>query len=337
MSNAKMISIQSSLTELERSHQIRAAVMDCYVTAIKNIAHYLLEVDEEFTEGHRKSLGALATDVSAGTAEALADSRSTLRALLRDYRDKCAAYLANLRDELASTARTLEEIVDGFGQAEGDHEKSLRTAIGKLRQVAAAPGNAALGTVITSATNTIETSLEELRKQHQLTTSQFLVEIRMLHKRIDALESAAAIDEITRFATREEFGEMLRTATAGQYCLLLVGARGLRRTEVQFSKEVGGELAGAFAKRLRNSLPVAAVIGRWGPEEFAAMLTVGKAEALAAAKWINEHLSGAYVCLNGGKTVRPTLQLTVGVVDTSANETPQRVMERIGAFLVGQG
>jgi hypothetical protein len=44
---------------------------------------------------------------------------------------------------------------------------------------------------------------------------------------------------------------------------------------------------------------------------------------------------GAYACLKSGKTVRPILQLTAGVVDTAANETPERIIERIGAFLVG--
>src|ERR1035438_10510637 len=68
-----MISIQSSLTELERSHQIRDEVLDCYVLAIKNIAHYAVELDEEITGSHRKYLETLATEVAAGTSEALAD------------------------------------------------------------------------------------------------------------------------------------------------------------------------------------------------------------------------------------------------------------------------
>jgi GGDEF domain-containing protein/ElaB/YqjD/DUF883 family membrane-anchored ribosome-binding protein len=259
-----------------------------------------------------------------------------LRGLLRDYRDKAATYLCNLRDELSGTARTLEEILDSLGQVDGDHESKLRAALGKLRQVAAAPGNAALGTVISTAADSIEQSLEQVRKQHQLTTSQFLVEIRMLHKRIDDLEAAASIDEIARFATREELADRIRTTPAGQYCLLLVAARGLRRAEVQFGKEVGVALGGAFAKRLRKSLPTSAVIARWGHEEFAAMMTARKAEALASAKWINEHLSGDYACLHSGKNVRPVLQLTVGVVDTSAQDTPERIIDRIGVFLVGQ-
>ena len=332
-----MISIQSSLTELERSHRARAVVLDCYVLAIKNAAQYAVELDNEITGSHRKHLDALAAEVATGTEAVVADSRATLRGLLRDYREKAVGYLASLRDELAGTARTLEEILDSLGQAEGDHEKSLQAALGKLRQVATTPGYAALGTVISSAADSIEHSLEEVKKQHQLTTSQFLVEIRMLHKRIDAMEAAAAVDESTHFASREELVERIQETPAGECRLLLISARGLRRAQVQFGKEVGEILFGAFAKRLRNCLPTALVIGRWGPEEFAVLLTAKKSDALASAKRITEHLSGAYACVKDGKTTRPMLQLSVGVVDTGANEKPERIIERIGAFLASQG
>ena len=331
-----MISIQSSLSELERTHQIRAAILDCYVNSIRNSADYAVELDSELTATHRRHLIALAIDVAAGEPVAVNNSVATLRGLLREYRDKASHYLGNLRDELASTARTLEEILEGMGQTDGDHEKNLRAAIGRLRQVAAAPGSEILRGVITGAVDTIETSLEQVRKQHQITTSQFLVEIRMLHKRIDSLESAVAVDEITRCATREELINLIRSSTLGQYCLLLVGVRGLLRTEVQFGKPVGDELAGAFVKRLRNSLPPSAVLARWGAEEFAIVLTASKAEALTSGKWITEHLSGPYSCLKDGKSVRPSLQLTVAVVDTNARESPDRVLERIGNFLVSQ-
>jgi hypothetical protein len=67
------------------------------------------------------------------------------------------------------------------------------------------------------------------------------------------------------------------------------------------------------------------------------VLTAKTSEVLASAKWITENLSGSYACLKSGKTVRPALHLTVGVVDTAASELPERIIERIGAFLVGKG
>jgi GGDEF domain-containing protein len=332
-----MISIQTSMTELDRSHQMRSEVLDCYLLALRNIANYAVELDEEITAPHRKYVKQLADEVAADQPDAVAASRSTLRGLLRDYRDKAAQYLARLRDELAETARALEEILDSLSQSDGDHETTLRAALLKLREAAALRSDGAIAPVVDAAANSIEQCIEQIRKQHQLTISQFMVEIRILHKRIDSLEAAAATDECTRFDSRDETAERIRITPPGTYSLLLIGARGLRRAEVQFGKEVGEELAGAFAKRLSNSLPPTCSFGRWGAEEFVVMLHMNKAEAMASGKWIAEHLSGAYACLSSGKTIRPTLQLTVGTVDTAANEKPERVLERIGVFLVSQG
>ena len=86
--------------------------------------------------------------------------------------------------------------------------------------------------------------------------------------------------------------ERIRSTPAGNYSLLLIGARGLRRAEVQFGKEVGEELAGAFAKRLRNSLPPNCTFGRWGAEEFVVMLS-------------HEKVRGAWPPASGSPNISP--------------------------------
>jgi GGDEF domain-containing protein len=330
-----MISIQSSLTELERIHEVREGLLDCYVHAIKNSASYAVEFDNELTTDHRRFLRALADDVSTGDIPAVLESRATLRNLLRDYRDKASGYLAALREELGGTARALEEILDSLSQADGDHEVRLRSTVQTLREIAESPEGRALGKVLLGAASTIEESVEQMRKQHQVTISQFQIEIRMLHKRIDSLETAASVDELTRFFNRSEMEARLRAVKPGDYCLLLIFVRGLKRAETQYGPPIAEELAAAFAKRLRNSLPPNSLVARWGSEEMIALVNMKKSEAVASGKWITEHLSGAYACLRGGKTVRPVLQLNVGVVDTVPNESAEAILERIGIFLTG--
>jgi len=73
------------------------------------------------------------------------------------------------------------------------------------------------------------------------------------------------------------------------------------------------------------------VIGRWSSEEFVAILDLPKREALTTAKWVSEHLSGSYSCLLAGKTVRPSLQIDVAVVENAGN-TPERLIGRVKAF-----
>src|SRR5215475_4111335 len=98
-----MISIQSSLTELDKHHQTREGLLNCYLSAIRNCASYAIEFDEESTGIHRKYLRALADEVASAEMSSVMESRATLRNILRDYRDKGTQYLARLRDELAGT------------------------------------------------------------------------------------------------------------------------------------------------------------------------------------------------------------------------------------------
>jgi len=330
-----MTSIQNSPNELERCHAARDLVLDCYLAAIRNVAHYSVELAEEITAPHRQYLTALAGEVASARPEVLAESRATLRGLLRDYRDKAAKYLGTLREELAGTVRALQEILDSLAQTDSDHELQLRTELGRLREISKSLDGSPVCAAILAAADSIEQSLEQIRQQHQLTVSQFLVEIRMLHKRIDLLETAASLDDLTKLFKRDEMERQICSLSGGKLCLLLVRASGFRQAERQFNREVAAELAAAFSKRLRNSLPAGATIGRWSEEGFIAMLSVETPEAMASAIRLADQLSGVYACLEQGKTVHPSLQASVAVVDNQPGDPPERTLKRVQEFLTG--
>jgi diguanylate cyclase (GGDEF)-like protein len=293
-----------------------------------------LELDGTIAQQFHSNMGALANEIAVERWNVLEDSRATLRALLREYRDRCAASVANLRDELAGTTRALEEILDALNQTDGDHELRLRSTLGTLRQVAAADTTGALGSIVAGAADSIEQSVEQLKKQHQLSISQFMAEIRVLHQRIDSLEKAASLDQLTTLYNRAEMIERIKLSTPGEYCLLLISVRGLLRAEVQFGRDVGQELTAAFAKRLRNCISTDATAARWSAEEFVVMVKLKKTEAVTLAKWITDNLSGTYACLKNGKAVRPSVQVSLAIVETAANEPTDRVLQRIEGFLV---
>ena len=112
------------MTELERSHQLQQAILDAYRHSVADVGNYSLELDEQVTREFRKHVAALAEELSSGRLDPLDDVRATLRSLLRDFRDKGIQYLSGLRDELAGTARALEEILDALNQSDGDHKNS---------------------------------------------------------------------------------------------------------------------------------------------------------------------------------------------------------------------
>jgi GGDEF domain-containing protein len=325
-----MISIRQSVAELESCHARRAQAVDCYRAAIQSAAQYAVDLDEEITAPHRNYLNALAEEVASGCDDVLEESRSTFRALLRDYRDKAADYLNRMREELSATARALQETLSTLAQSDDDQEAKLRDTMRRLRQIAESAGGQAVRAEVTSAANAIESGFEEMRKQHRLTVSQFVVEIQMLHGRIDTLETAAAVDNLTRLHNRADMEERVRLTPPGS-CLLMAKVTGIRLAESRYPAEVTTQLLAAFTKRLRNMMPPTAIIGRWADEEFLAILTMKKNDAIGLANRIAEHLSGAYSCVLNGKTVRPTLRLTVAVAESAGD----RLLDRVREFLTG--
>jgi len=332
-----MISIGKTINDLEKSQRLTTAALECYSGALRGMAQYAVEIDESVTGPHRQRLSALASEVPTATPEVLEQSRSTLRALLRDFRDKTSAFLARLREDLASTTRTLEEILDSLAQGDGDYESRLRTAVGRLRDLAQSPPQDlrgdAIRSVVLPAVDAIEDCVDHIHRQHQLTISQFQTEIRVLHGRIDALEAAASIDQMTALLTRAEIEDGVRNA-APPFCLLMVRAQGFRLAEVRYGGPVAAECIAAFAKRMRHGMPPSAVIGRWGYEEFLALLHSPRGDALPLARWVTEHLSGVYACLHEEKTVHVQIQASAGLLEC-CSDPPARILARVAEFLCG--
>lgn len=328
-----MISVRDSVNDLEKSEELRRLVVDCYLAAIRNVAHYAIELDEGLVGPYKTSVNAVAEDVEGGTAGALLESRSNLRALLRNYRDQASQYLNQLRGELADTASALQRILDTLSQSEGDQEIRLHHTIEAMREMADSAPAGTLRTALRGAIETIEHSLEQIRAQQQLTVSQFLVEISLLHKRIDALESAVSIDNLTKLFTRIEMEHRIRSAETGG-SLLLIRVQGFRLAQARFQPEVALQLAGAFTKRLRNCLLPNALIGRWAEEEFMVILSTPRDETMASATRAAAQLSGSYVCLQGGKTVRTSIHVDVAVLDLAPRDA-DKTLQKIDQFFKG--
>ena len=274
-----MISIKESLAELERYDSLRRLTLECYISGIQNVAHYAIELDDALTGPHRANLKGLAEETASGEQGVLLDSRATLRGLLREYRDQASKYLNLLREELAHSARALEEIMETMAQGDDDHQEAFRKSVARLREIAALPEARPVSAAVVSATEAIEGEVEQIRKQTQLLVAQFQVEIRMLHRRIDSLEAAAMVDSMSKLLSRAEMEKRIGDSGDAWFSLLLLRVEGLRPAERQWGESVAAELAGAFGKRLRSGLPPEAVIGRWSHEGFIAKVSLGRAEA----------------------------------------------------------
>jgi len=325
-----MISIQQNLTELEKSHRLRTMAFDCYRAAVENVAHYAVDLDAAITAPHRKYLSALAAELTDPSTEVLFESRSTLRGLLRDYRDRAAQYLSGLHSQLSSTAQALREMVEGLSQCDTEHADTLRGALGRLRGVANSPEGSPVRAAVRLLADTIEQSLAQLRKQHQFTISQLQTELRLLHNRIDSLEAAASTDEVTKFSNRRFLAEYLGATPVEGTCFLVLQMRGLAEARVRFGPAIADSVVATFGRRLRNTVPRDAVIGRWSEQDFLAIVPAAAKPADGTLiQRFAEHLSMPYACMIGGKVLRVPLVVTVECMSFPAGTTAEQIQTQV--------
>ena len=304
----------SSIVDIEASRGTPDP-LECYIAAIHAIGHYAADLEPELTEPYRRYLEELAATVASGGAASLRESRATLRALLRDYRDKTSRYLNILREDLTSAAAALAEILESLQDTDGDQGDILRQTLRILREPPGEDADSIRDNVLDAA-KTIENCLSAVRKKHQLSVSQLMIEIRMLHKRIDALESAASVDLLTHLFPRQDMEQRIREIAAPCH-FLLIRAGGILPAAFEFGRAVAEELTGAVIRRFRNTLPAATVVARWCGEGFVAAIEAEPDDAGDLAARVATNLAGPYACMKEGKAVRPAVAPQVRLLETA--------------------
>lgn len=334
-----MVSIRQSLSELDAAYRFRTAALESYRAAVQCVGQYAVELDSEATASYRRDMDALSVRIgSAHSEEALTEAGARFRAGLRDYRDRASQFLTQLRHELAEKAASLQQIFQTMAEGDGDHELRIGKTIRKLRELATNPNAALVRSELQDTASSLDDALQEMKRQHQLTVAQFLVEIQMLHQRIGSLEAAAQAETSTGLGKRSEFEARVQDAIEGAipFSLLLVRIRNLAAIRRQFAG-VESPLMVAFTKRLQNCLKPEDVTATWADDRIVVLQTGPKNESLAVVRRVAEHVSGTYVIRVGERLVRPSMQLNVGAVESRQGDTAAKLFARVDAFYEALG
>jgi GGDEF domain-containing protein len=108
--------------------------------------------------------------------------------------------------------------------------------------------------------------------------------------------------------------------------------RGLAEARARFGPAIADEVVNTFGRRVRNTVPKDAVVGRWSEQDFLAIVSAAAKPADGSLiKRFAEHLSMPYACMISGKVVRVPITVTAECLafpsGTSVDEVQARVAE----------
>lgn len=315
-----MMSTGQPATELD-GRTLMETVATAYGDAIRSTVQYAIEINSLDAQLFRQHLEALEERLGAAVApehwEAL---QAGFRSELRAYRDKSAGRLGRMRAEIKAAADAMLIFADSVASNGLDHEQQLQEELGQLKSAIEDENLSQVRAVIGTAVGAIAASVAKMQSGHKLVIAQLRDEMRLLHKQIDAERRTLYTDRATGLWNRQKLDSQItdRLENDQPFCMLLVRLCNLKQLQTDYSRALIEDAIKALLQRLMALIGEETLLGRWNDENFAAILDMELAEAVAISREATAKLSGTYSVLGNGAWQNVPLQAVAGVIDHPA-------------------
>jgi len=326
-----VISFRKSINELDRLNEFKRAAVDCYGLAIAAVAEHAVEVDGALVARFRSTMQSLREQMKPDiTAEQLRNVHASLNAELEAYSAKVHQRLQRLRDDVRAASQAVEVFAGNFGASGTDLDVEVKRDLQRLDKAARTVDIDELRGVIGGVSASIASSFERVKSSNQLAIAQLKDEIRVLHKEIEIARKSRSAGRLSATIVQKEIFQQidairLRNTSVS---VILVAVKNLRGLQSCYSKGAIESTLASFHARLKNALPGGSASSRWTDSQFAAVVTVEPAAAMAMSRVLAKELSGSYVVQDGAfQTV--ALEANAGVVDCKAPADPSSLQRRL--------
>ena len=330
-----MISIRKSVNALDRLEHLRELCHSGYVNAIRATAEYAIELDPKHTADLRQNLGRIREQLeSAAETEDYQAVQASLRGELRLYRDRSAEWIERMAEELRASAVVMQTLAGSLASNGDDHEATLRASLRSLEQIQQSEDLVFIRKVTQEATVSISESWEQLRRANQLVTAQLHDEIRSLHREIDSERRALFTDASSGAWNREKLKLRIEDNLRGSeaFCVVMIGIGNLKRLSASYSRDVIDGSLKALVKRVHGVVGKDAMIGRWSEDQFAILLELEPAYAMAVASEVTKDLAAHFSIQENGVARSLSMRISTSVIARPNGGEPASFREKLATL-----
>lgn len=330
-----MISLKRSVSEFDRKDALQKQSLECFRSAVETSGRTALEIDADTTLQYRQELAALAQQVkTTASTDELRETRVSFLGALEDYSVKAARYVKSLREKVAATGRTLAELAESLSQSRSD-DRRLQLGLGQLHSIAQDPEVVGLCPELAQAVETVEESVEHLRKKNQQAVVQLQEQVQELRTALDTARQQATSDPVCGLLNHAATLNHIRgeLAAGRAFSLVLILISNLDYIYRRYGGDPRDEVLAAFAVRLKESVSEGEV-GRWGENQFVVVVSRPKPEAVWLAESFSRDLTGPYFFKEEQRSREVKLQLRTGVTQADTGSTEKSVLKAADQLLI---
>jgi diguanylate cyclase (GGDEF)-like protein len=234
-----------------------------------------------------------------------------------------------IKDLLIVLARTTEAV----GERDQRYAHRFHDFSQQLEAIADLDDLTKIRASLVQSAHELKTCIDDLARDGEASVGQLRAEISTYQTKLVETERLASRDLLTGLGNRRriEF-ELENLEKQGRsFCVMMLDINGFKQINDNFGHLAGDQVLKQFAAELQASLRAAALVGRWGGDEFLVILSATPKEAKSLVERIPRAVFGDYSIDAGGSRHKVKISAAIGVAFRNPGEPGTKAIERADA------
>ena len=330
-----MLSLKKSLDEAERQEALFRTSLACYLSAIQSVERNVIETQPALAEEHRQRLRLLHRQVTGEpTPELLEQSRGNLDAEVSNYTQQVRTLLKQKETDLQDILKILGDAVETLQVRNNQYDNRLSGVTQELEVVSRIDDLSVMRRKLADQVAELKSCVETLRREGQISVLELQKKTESFHGRLLQAEKLASTDHLTGVLNRREAENKIqeRIQAGNPFCLIVLDLNRFKQINDRLGHIAGDQVLKTFADRLCQLVRPTDTVGRWGGDEFVAIMDCSLYDGMLRTRQIGERVRGNYVLKLDSGEVRVEVSASMGVAEYMRGETAEQLFNRADAL-----
>lgn len=186
---------------------------------------------------------------------------------------------------------------------------------------------------LVSSANELQAGVNQMAQDGEEAVTRMRGELRQYQTKLEEAERLASMDSLTGLQNRRrmEAALELRVARRRTFSVLIFDLNGFKQVNDTFGHVAGDDVLKQFATELRAAFRAMDDVGRWGGDEFIAVLDCGLEESRQHVERVRKWVFGDYTVRGEGAPHKLPVSASVGVAAWQEGETMAQMFARADA------
>ncbi len=257
---------------------------------------------------------------------------------LEAWSSRAAEYFKHKTEEIREIMLVMASTAESVGDRDQRYVGRLGEFTTKLQSFATLDDLGQIKTSLLKSAGELRTCVEQMERDGQEAMAKLQRELATHQVKLDEAERIISSDALTGVANRRRVEQEMeaRAAVGREFTIVIFDLNRFKPINDTFGHQAGDAVLKQFATELKSAFRSTDLVGRWGGDEFIAILDGKADQAEPQLERVRKWVFGEYTIQASGKEQKVFVDASIGVAGWSKGEPITLVIEQADKAMYAQ-